>query len=182
MASELTTLFSKRLNALLTFHGIDPSPNKRAIELGSVCGLTRQAARKWLDGKGFPGTEELVLIASSYGTTVSWLLGETGDDSVETSGVLCKCLGTRLITSTCDLFGGAIKNGDQVIVSADYNELKDGAIYCLKTPSGCVFRRVWLEASGEVTVSADETQNTVVPMQEFKSAILGEVTGVVRKL
>ncbi|MGZ8954487.1 MAG: hypothetical protein ACXW0Q_07395 [Methylovulum sp.] len=74
--------FSNRFNAILDLAGVDKKWKGRQEAVGKMFGVSGKAARKWLEGEGYPTFSKLILIVEklkSTGVTIEWLL--TGNDA-----------------------------------------------------------------------------------------------------
>lgn len=68
--------FASRLRELCTEMGLPEHGRQSA--LARQFGVSQQAAKKWLDGDGFPVLETAVAIADWAGVNVTWLLQGEG--------------------------------------------------------------------------------------------------------
>ena len=75
--SELRAAFAARLSEVCDDLGL-PTERGRQTELGKRFGVTPKAARKWLNGDGFPELETAIRICNDAGVNVTWLLQGIG--------------------------------------------------------------------------------------------------------
>ncbi len=74
--------FSKRLNEALDGLGVPPKHQGRQQALVDLLkpdlDVSQKGARKWLEGEGFPGMENAVILAKKVDISVEWLLTGRG--------------------------------------------------------------------------------------------------------
>jgi hypothetical protein len=74
--------FSDRFNAILDRAGVDKKWKGRQEVVGRMFDVSGKAARKWLEGEGYPTFSKLILIVEKLkatGVTIEWLL--TGNEA-----------------------------------------------------------------------------------------------------
>lgn len=76
--------FAARLNEICDDMGIAPKFNGRQAELASaiqkITGekITPNAARKWVEGEGFPSTDKIILLARWASVNTEWFITGQG--------------------------------------------------------------------------------------------------------
>lgn len=66
---------SERINRALNHRGVEH--HGRGTELARLCGVSPQAALRWINGEVMPANDNLIRIAAHYNIDLCWLL--TGD-------------------------------------------------------------------------------------------------------
>lgn len=70
--------FAKRLNELCDDMNVPPKGKNRQAHVACLFDVSQKGARKWLEGEGFPSTENLILIARWSNVRYDWLLTGRG--------------------------------------------------------------------------------------------------------
>lgn len=76
--------FARRLNEVMDESplGIPAKGAGRQIVVAKMFGVGQKAARKWMEGEGFPEMEKCIQIAKKLGVSLEWLLTGRGDKRV----------------------------------------------------------------------------------------------------
>lgn len=79
MSDNVThSAFAARLNEICDDKGVPPKGRNRQAELGKLFHVSQKAARKWLEGEGFPTVPTGVEIATWGGVSYDWLMTGRG--------------------------------------------------------------------------------------------------------
>lgn len=81
-ATALRQAFARRMHEVCDELGIAPGRGRQTL-LGKRFGVTPKAARKWLEGVGYPDLDMAVRIAQEAGVHVNWLLQGAGPKHVD---------------------------------------------------------------------------------------------------
>lgn len=149
--------FVNRINSLMTKNRINQSLQDRAKILKDLCGVSVQAARKWLEGENMPDCDKLMLISNRFSVTVSYLIGEIDEKnavSTDNKGQLKRLFGKGFIVDLDDeQMENTIINGDSVFcVPIEKDEKINGYIYLLKIGDNTVFRILSLDGSQLISI------------------------------
>lgn len=76
--------FSLRLNEVMDESplGIPVKGSGRQMVVAKMFGVGQKAARKWMEGEGFPEMEKCIQIAKKLNVSLEWLLTGRGDKRV----------------------------------------------------------------------------------------------------
>ena len=80
--------FAQRLNEALDRYGAPPKGKGRQLWVGKRFNVSQKAARKWLEGEGFPKTERILQIARKLCASENWLLNGIEKGNQTTSFML----------------------------------------------------------------------------------------------
>ncbi len=190
---SLRNAFVKRLDFVMSAERISSNTQVRAKLLADLCGLSPQAARKWLQAKSFPDIENLMKISARFSVTTSYLIGETNDynlvvsdlKNAEFKGVTEK--GTISVEITEHMQNGQLQAGD-IAICQPTNDISDqNAIYMLQSSDKRYFRRLTLTPENYLVMEHEENGQTLREVYKdkqmielFKSLIIGQVLGVIR--
>lgn len=78
--------FSKRLAKACADAGM--RERGRAVTLSKITGLSKEAARKWLNGEAIPAMDHAIVLAQYFAVSVDWLLTGTGQPAIGDAGML----------------------------------------------------------------------------------------------
>lgn len=86
---EEKTAFSERLNLALesSLPNVPPKGQGRQYFVAKIFGVSQPAARKWLEGEGFPKLEQCIYIAKKLNLGIEWLVTGRGGMRMTTPGV-----------------------------------------------------------------------------------------------
>lgn len=70
--------FAQRLNELCDDMKVPPKGKNRQAHVAQLFNVSQKGARKWLEGEGFPSTENLIQIAKWGHVRYEWLLTGRG--------------------------------------------------------------------------------------------------------
>lgn len=190
----LTSTFVKRIDLVMTGKSIPSNLQGRANILAELCTVTSQAARKWLTGKSIPGYEHMMLIASKFSVTTSYLIGEIDIATIgksDESSILKNNTKRGVITIeiTEDMFSGELMAGDTVICHPCKTIINNGEIYLLQSSSQRFFRQLSFTENRDLIIEYQENgeniKNTYTDKEMidlFLSSLVGQVEAVLRKV
>lgn len=96
--------FAERLRQALHRCGVGPREYAR---LGRMVGVSKQAARGWLEGQNFPTREHIALLARALGVRHGWL--EYGEGPMHPGEVLAESGGAEYSASRFTLDEGEVR-------------------------------------------------------------------------
>lgn len=190
----LTEIFVKRIDLTLTSKSIPSDISSRSLMLSELCKVTPQAARKWLTGKSLPGYEHMMLIASTFYVTTSYLIGEINMTTLgksDESYIFKGRTKQRVITIeiTEDLFPGTLMAGDTVICHPCKAITNNREIYLLQSASQRFFRQLSFNASHDLVIEYQKDDQKIKDIYSdknmidlFLSSLVGQVDAVFRKV
>lgn len=187
-------MFVKRLDLVMTSKSIPSDITERSKELSLLCGVSPQAARKWLTEKAMPGYEHMMKIASRYSVTTSYLIGEIALKTIAESdknSILKPSSRKNVITIDIgeDMFFGELKAGDTLICNPSNDVSVNGAIYLLQSANKRFFRRLSYTDEHNLIIEYDDngerihnvyTDKNMIEL--FLSSLVGKVEAVIRKI
>lgn len=191
---SLIKVFVKRLDLVMTSLSITTDLQERSKELGLICDVSPQAARKWLTGKSLPDYDKMLLIAERFSVTMSYLLGEInvknineGDkNSILKTGAI---KGAITIDITENMFFDEMKTGDTAICHPCTDITINNAIYMLQSTNSRFFRKLSYNENKELVISYEDKGKKIINtytdqsmIELFLSSLVGRVEAVIRKL
>lgn len=190
----INNIFVKRLGLIMTSKSVPSKVQARASYLADLCKVSTQAARKWLDGKGMPDFENMMLIASNFSVTTSYLLGEINIKNIgcsEGNSLFRNSAKNGVITIPIseNMFYDEFQVGDEALCHPTNTITHDGDIYLLQSSQKKFFRRLGRDAQGSLVVAHEEGGKDVITtytdeaiIELFLSSLTGRVEAVLRKI
>jgi len=190
----LINIFVKRLDLVMTGKFMSSDIQVRSKELGEICDVSPQAARKWLTGKCLPDYDKMLIISKKFSVTVSYLIGEISannntevdKDSILRSGALKGAITVDIPNS---MFFNEMRAGDTAVCYPCSKLETNDAIYMLQSSNDRFFRKMSYNDSKELIISFEENGEPVVNIYNdknmidiFLSSIIGRVDAVIRKV
>lgn len=190
---SLTNTFVNRINIALTSKSISSDLLSRSKLLADICKVSPQAARKWLSGKSLPDYENMMLIASWFLTTTSYLIGETdntditsAENSILDNGAIRGVISVKIDEN---FFSGELKAGDTVLCHPCKTIENNGDIYLLQSGSLRFFRRLSLTENSDLIIEYQNNDEKIINIQTdkdminlFLSSLVGKVDAVLRRV
>lgn len=190
-AEDITNRFAKNLHKLRLSKGLNQS------QFAAGFGAKQNALSLYESGERVPPLKTIEHIARTYGTTVSFLLGESespdGEDSFHYIGELglnvaeLKSRGLNisdlgLVTAGGDEMKDVIPRGSMVLIDKSKTKPISKSIYAIEWDGTPTFRYIQKELNGSFTVGSEQDENKLNLTAEEMSdiTVLGKFVGLWR--